>query len=585
MKTLNNMKSVPMRNIRKNKKKISHQMMRSGAGPGTQTPRLMWKIILFLLILSPVIVFAQAPKSAMVHLNKSFYVNGETIWYQLYLPNTMRGTKATLKVVVLDGDAAVQDYYYLRTEGKTTIEGYYKLPYDAPAGMYRLLVWGRPLNRLQEAIFAAVPVPVYNDLQGVPGDATLFDAAALALPKLPPEVAADAGLKVHVTPATPQPGDEVSLRIQVLDGNGLPVPGVEVSVSVTDQQLCGNGVLPALSVQRGYPVPAARWENGLFLRGEITPQDTTAPENLMVGGFLPPAQRVYYSRVDEQGNFVLQFPAFYQAARLQFVSYPERAFTISLANTLRTPAPPPLLYTEGVRQYLAWSRLRKTLYQLYTTVEEPLRPEVPENDFALPEPDRRLIPDQYQEFPDVATFLTEVVTPLRFNLDAETERYRAKMLNTDEREFFPGSPLFIVDQQLSRDADYVARLLPADIASIDLYHVGEKLFNQFLFLARNGLVVIRTKKGLTQLPGAEGGSVLQGVQAPAAFSLPPGEQLPNVRTALHWAGGLRTNARGEVTTTYRQSDDRSTFQIEVMVQEPSGKRIRHIQTYRVSLDK
>ena len=578
------MKPVRMRKIRKNKTIIFLQMKRCSFGTGAPTPASRWNTILFLLLLSPVILFAQAPTSVMVHLNKSFYVNGETIWYQLYLPTTMRDTKATLKAVVLDGDGTVQGYYYLQTEGKTTVDGYYKLPYDAPAGMYRLLVWGRPLNRLQEAIFAAVPVPVYNDLVGVPDDATIFDPAALAQPQLPPGLTEDDQLKVSIAPAMPRPGEEISLQVQVLDSNGLPVRGAEVSVAVTDQQLCGSDVLPALSVQRGYPVPQARWENGLFLRGKITPQDTTSPENLMVGGFLPPAQRIFYSRVDEAGNFVLQFPAFYEPARLQFVSYPERDFTISLANALRTPAPPPLLYTEGIREYIDWSRLRKTLYQLYTTVEEPLRPEVPEDDFTLPEADRRVIPDQYQDFPDVATFLTEVVTPLRFNLDPETERYQAKMLNTEQREFFPGTPLFIVDQQLTRDADYVARLLPADIASIDLYYVGEKLFNQFLFLARNGLVVIRTKKGLTQLPGAEGGSLLQGVQAPAIFTLPQGKDVPNVRTALHWAGGLRTDDRGEVATTYRQSADRSTFQVEVVVQTPSGKRVRHTQTYTVPID-
>lgn len=576
------MKPVRMRKIRKNKTIVFLQMTRSGVGP--QAPTLRWKTTLFFLLLSPVILFAQAPKSVMVHLNKAFYVNGETIWYQLYLPNSMRDTKATLKAVVLDGNDAVQDYYYLRTEGKTTVEGYYKLPYEAPAGMYRLLVWGRPLNRLQEAIFAAVPVPVYNDLEGVPEDATLFDPAALAQPKLPPELTDDGQLKISLTPATPRPGEKVSLQVQVLDDNGLPVRGAEVSAAVTDQKLCGNQVLPALSVQRGYPLPQTRWENGLFLRGKITPQDTTSPENLMVGGFLPPAQRLYYSRVDEQGNFVLQFPAFYQSARLQFLSYPEADFTIALANALRTPTPPPLLYTAGIKKYLAWSRLRKTIYQLYTTVEEPLHPESPQDNFTPPEPDRRLLPEQYQDFPDLATFLTEVVTPLRFNLNTETERYQAKMLNTDQREFFPGAPLFIIDQQLTRDADYVARLLPADIASIDLYYVGEKLFNQFLFLARNGLVVIRTKKGLTQLPTAEGGSILHGVQAPAIFALPQGDDVPNVRTALHWAGGLRTDARGEVATSYRQSDDRSVFQIEVVVQTPSGKRIRHTQTYAVPID-
>lgn len=532
-------------------------------------------ILSFACICQSLLLGAQVQTTCMVHTDKSFYVNGETMWYQVYLPDHLEGTKVTVKVVMLDGDNRLQGYYFLASEGKTVIPAYYKIPYDANSGMYRLLIWGRTLNSTRETIFAAVPFPVYNDLTTDPQQVTVQDASGLEASGVPRLWSNELEVKIEVSDKV-RTGSMTSIDVGITDKNGIPLPNVNLSLSVTDHELTGDEVLPVANVQRAYPLPRTRWENNIFLRGKITTaQDTVDPTGLTIGGFLPPTQRLFYSRVDANSQFVLQFPGFYETSNIQFISYPERSFRVQLANALSTPPPPPLIYTEGVLRYLALSRQRKKIYQVFTTVEQPLNVPAVDVDFDFPDPDRLVDPGLYEPFPDLATLFKEVVTPLRFNFDRKSEKYVAKMYNPAEREFYTGAPLFIIDDQLSRDADFIARLNPVDIESISLFYEFDQLFNQFMFLAKNGVVIIKTKTGKTQLPREGGGAELQGLLRPATFRRAHADgELPDISPLVHWSSDVATDENGRATFTFPLTDDRSQFRIHVVGQTADGRRVQ-----------
>ena len=497
------------------------------------------------------------------------------MWYQVYLPDHMEGTKVTVKAVVLDGNNRLLGYYFLASEGKTVIPAYYKIPYDANSGMHRLLIWGRTLNSARETIFAAVPFPVYNDLTTNPEQVTVRDVSDLEASGVPRLWSNELEINIAITDNL-NPGSTASVDVEITDEAGNPLPDVNLSLSVTDHQLTGGEVLPIANVQRAYPLPRTRWENRIFLRGKITPaSDTVDPTGLTIGGFLPPTQRIFYSRVDANSQFVLQFPGFYETSNIQFISYPERAFSVQLADALNTPPPPPLTYTEGVLQYLELSRQRKKIYQVFTTVEQPLHAPTVDMDFDFPDPDRLVDPGLYEPFPNLATFFSEVITPLRFNLDRGTEKYVAKMYDRNKRDFYSGSPLFIIDDQLSRDADFIARLNPVDIESIGLFYEFDQLFNQFMFLARNGVVIIKTKTGKTQLPREGGGTELQGLLRPVVFSRAHASgELPDISPLIHWSSGIATDQKGKATITFPLTDDRSQFRVHVVGQTADGRRVQ-----------
>lgn len=532
-------------------------------------------LLIFWITTAGVSSQAQVPNSALVHMDKSFYVNGETIWYNIFLPAHMREVKVTLKVIVLDGNKKLQGYYFLSSKGDTHIPAYYKLPYDASSGMYQIIIWGRVLNSAQESIFAAVPVPVYNDLEPFPENIDLQSVESITAYDNSNQWSSDVQMDIEVG-ADIQSGSNQEITVHLRDGNNVPIIGAQVSISVVDDRLSGASAYPLANVQRAYPIPERRWANSIFMRGTLLPADDTVnASNLTLGGYLPPARRIFYSRIDSESQFVLQFPHFYETSQIQFISFPERDFSLKLSDALRTPNPPPLVYTEGIRDYLELSRQRKTIYQLFTSVEHPLHSVDVATTFEYPEPDRVIDPDIYEDFPDVATFLTEVVTPLRFSYDEKQDRYKARMYNLTNREFYAGAPLFIIDDQLSRDGDFVARLTPSDIESIGIFHDFERLFNQFLFLARNGLVVIRTKTGKKQLSSEGGSTRLQGLQQPAVFDSQRLDlKVPHIKPQVYWSADQSTDASGEVMYSFTQTDDRSRFRVHVVAQLPNGERIQ-----------
>ena len=90
------------------------------------------------------------------------------------------------------------------------------------------------------------------------------------------------------------------------------------------------------------------------------------------------------------------------------------------------------------------------------------------------------------------------------------------------------------------------------------------------------MVVIESKEGLLQVPDDNTTQFfeLQGLQHPLSpekgFS--SNMEDPVFRPQLLWEPDLTTDTNGELDLTFQQSDDISTFQIEVVVQSEDGRR-------------
>ena len=58
---------------------------------------------------------ALQPDRYLVHLDKSFYVTGEVIWFKLYLPKAHQGQGFTLRVALFNPKGEVASYFFLPT--------------------------------------------------------------------------------------------------------------------------------------------------------------------------------------------------------------------------------------------------------------------------------------------------------------------------------------------------------------------------------------------------------------------------------------------------------------------------------------
>ena len=79
-----------------------------------------------------------AQQKVFLHTDKAFYVSGEKIWYSLYLPTALQDKSYVLKLFAVDAKGKILGDYYLRTNGKSLVGGYYNIPFEASTGSLRL---------------------------------------------------------------------------------------------------------------------------------------------------------------------------------------------------------------------------------------------------------------------------------------------------------------------------------------------------------------------------------------------------------------------------------------------------------------
>ncbi|MDX1911484.1 MAG: hypothetical protein SFV22_08375, partial [Saprospiraceae bacterium] len=363
------------------------------------------------------------------------------------------------------------------------------------------------------------------------------------------------------------------LQIRVSDEIGHPV-AAEGSLSVTDDVLSGPGVLGATGIQSGAPLDAeGAWLSGVFLQGWVKdPLQGLLPNINLIPVLDVETQQLHFTKSD-RGQFVVNLPAFEGERRLQMLPFQDEPFQVYWkdAEPNLQPPPPPLRYTEGVLRYLDLSRKRKKIYQLYGKTENP----VAQAADRVPAPEWKTkqvysVPN-YEQFPDLATFFQEVIWRVKFV--KKGDRYTATMYNSDTHANFDAPLLFLLDQKATYDADFIGRLDQSLIAEIQVLSDPKQLKKLYPAIGGGGVVRIRSISGRLPLPAEKEREIftIQGMLPAMVF--PDGtKQTPRLQPVAHWQPTFRTDQTGTATLVFSQSEDRSTFCAEVVVQAPDGRR-------------
>lgn len=547
--------------------------------------RLKYYILLmsiFTLTINPLFAIPSPSDPCILQLDKSFYVSGEVIWFKIYLPVESKGHPFSLRVGLLDSNGKLVDYFFLPTQGKTYASGYYKIPFDWASGVYQLVCSAQEQASKQTILLAKTRIPVYNDLEKP-------KVTALAsFNKNQNNTLNNSNLQVEINlnKNNYKSRETVQATVTVKDASGKPVKA-NISAAVTDWSLAGDNILNQANITTGFPLINSNLDSLIYTQVNIT--GSPAQQSLM-GIYIPKNWNMMYASPNPDGQFYIRIPTFYGEKNIQCLGYPNPDIQVEMNDPLRSmiePAPA-LTYTEGILKYLEFSRERKKIFQLYTTLETNLNIIPIEEKVEPLKPDRTIQIDQYDAFEDMATFFREIITPLNFKLDRKQNHYTAKMFNPGRQEEYAGNPIFIIDGKVTRDADFVARLKMNQIKQVDLYYVFDKIYNNFRVIGSSGVVNITSKSGIL-LPETEEADVftLKGWQIPADFPAFQADQINNknqpfFRPQLYWNPNLTTDANGQMTFSFVQSDDLSTFRIEVLAQAEDGSMGHAWQEYVVS---
>lgn len=523
-----------------------------------------------------------AQTNCWVHIDKSFYVTGEVMWYKIYLPSAFKGKQQSVRVRTMSASGEILHEHFLKTEGKGYAQGYYKIPFTLSSGRYHIEFSGYIQQSMTPVMLAYLTVPVYNDLEKRQISAEAL-TDPLTNPSTPPVSLADLDISLTVEPEVIQSRDELKVRVAVRDKNGKPIAS-GLSVAVRDESLTGPAISTGTTLKRGNAVApelSSQLGNNVYVKARLFNDENQTLQANVIGAWLPVNNQLLYTKSSATGDFHLEFEDFYGIKPVQILGYEneQESIHVQLEKKVEVTTLPPLNYTKGIMDYMKFSRERKKIFQYYTNLEFNLTAEEVEEKIQKLSPDSKFRMRDYEPFENVFAFFTEILTPLRFKRDRDGN-YTASMYNPLSKtidKYYSGKPLFIVDGKVTRDAGFIATMDLAQVEEVALFFNPQKLRRQFNVLGGNGIAVFTTNVQNIAIPKEEAEDILRvkGIQPRAEFPVftpgQIGERQPFFRPQLYWNPSLSTDSKGEATFNFHQSDDISTFQIEVVAQAEDGR--------------
>ncbi len=480
---------------------------------------------------------------ATIHFDRPYHVAGEVSWFAVY-PGADAPPKA--RVSIHDASGKLMDYFFLQADTNGQLQGYYRWPFEAPTGYYRVSVDAYA----EEGVLQLVTMehPVYSDRRAEP------DANALAPKGRMP--AAD-GLTVSA------------------EGGNISVGGLNgdaYSIAVYNADVVGEA---DLVLGRAEQSVTGNWVDTLFYEAKVGLADGTPVATNLLPIFDPATFTFGFSKSATDGSFLLQTSAFEGTKDVQARSLEELELhpQLTLPMGKETARTPPL--TEDIAAYIDLSRRRRKIYQLFATVETEIDATVtPQQQREIPA-NRDFNVQDYKAFADMYNFFKEVGGELRVRV--KKDNYRAQLYNAPNQRFFLDSPLYIVDGKLTRNNNYVNKMSPADVTYLAYYYDNRPLRRFFPALGNNGVVRIETLRPVKDFPAADAAGIftIKGLQPTATFTPrdAAASEVPALSPLLLWrTGGGTQEAAMELPAT----DDFGNYRIVVVASGADGN-IRAIE--------
>jgi len=425
----------------------------------------------------------------------------------------------------------------------------------------------------------------FNDLQGIAK--LVGQDATPTSEELSPNMVSSLKVDISLPTTIFKKRAPVAATIKVTNQAGQPVKGT-VSVAVIDKTIAGSGKVVSSVV----PTVAA-FKEELYIQGQVVDENGQSMPSSIIGAFSSKDDQLYYSKVSDESTFSMKLPDFTGEKRIQFLGDPKNIeyIKVQMDNQVDFTANQALALTDKVKNYLALSRQRKKIFQYYGMSESELEMEELKEKLSKNKANQSWNIKEYEYFEYMYIFFKENLSPLRFRFNADST-YTAAMYNPAKQtsdKFFSGKPLFIIDNIATRDGDFVARMGMEDIEKVELFYNLKDLNRNFKLFGSSGVVKITSYQPLNQLPVKEtqNGFTVQGLQPKAIFPVFNPDQIANnrrqafFRPQLYWNPELTTGKNGMTTIEYHQSDDLSTFQIQVVVQGENGEMGYATKEYRV----
>jgi hypothetical protein len=512
--------------------------------------------------------------NSAVHFNKSYYFNGDTAWFKVWVPEGLIEESAIAKASLKDLNEGVKvSNFSLPVNSKGSGNGYIVIPNDIPTGSYEFRMVLIDKNTFETLILITHQVIIINDISETSSILyTMSDDFDDVITSNQIILATDSNIYL--------PRQEVSLIINIQDEQGNPISAdLSVSVMEYDSSLDLHDI--SLYYSDFYSGKAT---NNIVINETARDQNLDkilVQSNLLI--FFSETGNVLQGTTDMKGRFMVQIEPFIGNKTIQYWDYYGRDIDMVTEDIFNEEAQDtgiPVNFNEDLVIYLERNAFRKKINYIFDMNPVHIAGENKSN--WQQKPDFSVETKNYEPFKDLKEFMETVITPLK--IMRKKDGLEAKMVNPQSKPYFSKEPVFIIDNVIY-GFNEVLELQMHHIKSIDFYNRPESL-RDFGIMGENGIVVIHTSNFHSYIDEKEIRVIyglLPSVDYPRYVNVEYDGEQPLLGSSIYWNPSLATDENGALRISFHHNDEPGIYKIRVLCKLRNGKLVSAEKTYQVKL--
>lgn len=531
------------------------------------------KIKIFLCCIIMIICFATSnaqsngENKTVVHTNQAYYITGDLMNYKVYLPQTFLGLDKVIRTCLINRNNNLISESFHKTGSVLSFSGSINIPIDLSSGMYHLIFSSYHKELAEEIIIAEVFIPVYadliNDLKGMP---QTEPSSKIQMKFSNSEIS----LTLLKTELERRETNGASIKI-----NNANNESSNLSISILDKAQMIDGYNSVHQYEGISEIMANGLSDEIFLNGSLTTYQKNEKQKFpIIAIYARKENKFTYFLTEGDGSFSITLNDFYGNKDIQLINCESDEFNIDIETPELSAKVPSLIVNEEILSYLEWSRKRKKISQIFEIPAVEIKEKQSDWDQAPLQTASKYELEKYEAFEDLATMFTEVMSPLRFK-KSKDQTYTAAIFNRDavSRGYYPGTPIFIIDGLVTKDANYVNNLDLNMVKTVEIISELRTLRKDYGPIGFNGLVYIETKMPEVRLPDYEMDNIinlngLQSIDIASGYTQNK-DSTPIFKSNVYWADSKST-VSGTLDLEFNHSDDLGEFVIEVVAQTKDG---------------
>ena len=404
-------------------------------------------IIGILSFFFPFSIFAQDIYiQSAVHFDRSLYVNGDTAWFSVNLPENLEYKKnSILRVQVLTSDKfKLIDEFYLKINEDKKANGYLAIPYTINSGTYlvKFIVWNE--NNKKSVVLITHCLHLINDESEIRSNELSFlhSDSSLNIKKH------DLNFEIKLNQSIYKPRENIKMEIISKENKASPI-NLNFSVSISRKSLFLS--------QKSY------FENTSYssilsdpfsVGGDI--MVTAIFKDLNTNDFLKRSYLYAFIEndglvsaisTDANGHALLNLKPSGNGLNIQFYDPFKRNFSVGVEKIIfkeSSKVKDVNFDINKINSFQVQSRKQKKIKYLFEEYNNYSAPKNPSWQF---EADQSVQSSDYISFKSLREFMETISSPFKIiNYKGEL---RPKLINGSSKGVFPESPIFLINRELA----------------------------------------------------------------------------------------------------------------------------------------